>query len=120
MSTALTHASFGPAAKALRALGDPGRLRLLALISRRELCVCHLISALKQPQPTVSRQLGVLKAAGLVQSRRDGSWVHYRVATRLAPAVAAVLKALLAQLDGAALDAETQALVRKLGPGACK
>lgn len=120
MSSLLTRASFGSAARALRALGDPARLKLIALLSRRELCVCHLVTALKQPQPTVSRQLGVLKAAGLVQSRRDGSWIHYRVAARLEPSAAAVLKAFLSQLDGAALDAEANALVRKLGPGACR
>ncbi|MBY0395556.1 MAG: metalloregulator ArsR/SmtB family transcription factor [Thermoleophilia bacterium] len=66
---------------AFRALADPVRLRLLALIDRAgEVCVCHLHGALGLPQPTVSRHLAYLRRAGLVQGRRDGAWVHYRLA----------------------------------------
>jgi len=62
-----------------KALGDPVRLRLFALISAHdELCVCHLTAALELPQSTVSRQLAILRHAGLVQTRREGKWMYYR------------------------------------------
>jgi len=68
-----------------KALGDPVRLRLFYLLSLKdELCVCHLTEALELPQSTVSRHLGVLRHAGLVQTRREGKWMHYRLASALA------------------------------------
>ena len=64
-----------------KALGEPVRLRLFALLSmKQELCVCHLIEALQLPQSTVSRHLGVLRNAGLVMTRRDGKWMYYQLA----------------------------------------
>jgi ArsR family transcriptional regulator, arsenate/arsenite/antimonite-responsive transcriptional repressor len=64
-----------------KALADPVRLRLLNLLSGgQEVCVCHLQEALQLPQPTVSRHLAYLRRAGLVVGRKDGLWVHYRLA----------------------------------------
>jgi ArsR family transcriptional regulator len=64
-----------------KALGDPVRLRLFHLLSLRdELCVCHLTEALRLPQSTISRHLGVLRNAGLVSTRRDGKWMYYQLA----------------------------------------
>lgn len=66
------------------ALADATRRRLLALIvDERELCVCELSAALNQIQPKVSRHLGVLKDAGVVLARRDGTWMFYRLAEDL-------------------------------------
>ena len=62
-----------------QALGDRTRLRLLNLISDGEVCVCFFVEVLGEPQPKISRHLGVLRAAGLVAARRDGKWMHYRV-----------------------------------------
>jgi len=63
-----------------KALGDPVRLRLFSLIAAHdELCVCHLTEALALPQSTVSRQLSILRHAGLVLARREGKWMHYSV-----------------------------------------
>ncbi len=65
----------------LKALADPVRLRLLHLLTRRdEVCVCYLHEALELPQPTVSRHLAYLRKAGLVATRKEGLWVHYRLA----------------------------------------
>lgn len=65
----------------LKALADPVRLRLLHLLtSRDEVCVCYLHEALELPQPTVSRHLAYLRKSGLVATRKDGLWVHYRLA----------------------------------------
>jgi ArsR family transcriptional regulator len=66
----------------LKAFADPVRLRLLSLLcgDREEVCVCHLHGALELPQPTVSRHLAYLRKHGLVAGRKDGLWVHYRIA----------------------------------------
>ena len=69
-----------------RAFADPTRLRLLALLrtagreGNGEVCVCDLVGVLGVPQPTASRHLAHLRAAGLVAARKDGAWCHYRLA----------------------------------------
>jgi len=68
----------------LRALADPTRLRILALLRNdRELCVCELTRALEMVQPKVSRHLAVLREAGLLKDRKEGLWVHYRITPQL-------------------------------------
>ena len=63
----------------IRALSDPTRLRILALLSDdRELCVCELTGALEMVQPKVSRHLGVLRENGVLLDRREGLWIYYR------------------------------------------
>ena len=61
------------------ALADETRLRLLCLIQGGEICVCHLQDVLKTNQPKISRHLAYLRKAGLVESRREGRWTHYRL-----------------------------------------
>jgi ArsR family transcriptional regulator len=68
------------ATELLKAFADPVRLRLLNLLSGGEVCVCHLHGALELPQPTVSRHLAYLRKNGLVVGRKEGLWVHYRLA----------------------------------------
>ena len=63
-----------------KAFSDPVRLRLLNLIAGGEVCVCHLHEALDLPQSTVSRHLAYLRKRGLVAGRKEGLWVHYRLA----------------------------------------
>jgi ArsR family transcriptional regulator len=63
--------------KVFKALSDETRIRLLKLLQQRELCVCELMQALDMTQSRVSRNLGILKDAGLVEDRRNGLWVHY-------------------------------------------
>lgn len=61
-------------------LSDPIRRRILSLLLiHDERCVCDLNAALDTPQPKVSRHLGVLREAGLVLTRREGVWMHYRL-----------------------------------------
>jgi ArsR family transcriptional regulator len=63
-----------------RALADPIRLELLALIAAHgPVCVCHLEEALDYKQPRISKHLATLRKAGLVSSRREGTWVYYEV-----------------------------------------
>jgi ArsR family transcriptional regulator len=66
-----------PISRLFKALADETRLRIVALLSHGELCVCHIQAALGLSQSNVSRHLGILRAAGVVQHRRDGTWVHY-------------------------------------------
>ena len=77
------------------ALADPTRLRILALLGEDEICVCHIHAGFDVPQPTASRHLAYLRKAGLVAARREGSWMHYRLATLDNPVIAAVIKAAL-------------------------
>ena len=63
-----------------RALADRTRLRLLNLIGDREVCVCFFVEVLGTNQPKISRHLAYLRRAGIVSARREGKWMHYRMA----------------------------------------
>lgn len=80
MKTAKTDVQFDRLNVALRALAEPTRLRILALLTGGEVCVCHIHEALGIPQPTASRHLAYLRKSGLVDARREGLWVHYGLA----------------------------------------
>jgi DNA-binding transcriptional ArsR family regulator len=72
--------SYRQTAQLFRLLAHPARLRILDALRRRdEVCVCHLQAVLKQRQPYVSQQLRALRNAGLVDSRRDGLYIYYRL-----------------------------------------
>ena len=70
----------GEATGVLRVLANEDRLLLLCRISQGECCVSDLEEALGIHQPTLSQQLGVLRAEGLVQTRRDGKRIYYSIA----------------------------------------
>lgn len=61
------------------ALADKTRLRLLNLMRDGEICVCFFTEVLGESQPKISRHLAYLRNAGLVEARRDGKWMHYRI-----------------------------------------
>lgn len=63
-----------------KAFSDETRLRILFLLAVRELCVCELVSVLEMPQGKISRHLALLKQAGAVEDRRDGTWIYYSLA----------------------------------------
>lgn len=107
--------------KLFRALGDETRVRIVALLSHGELCVCHIEHALGLSQPNVSRQLGILRAAGIVEARRAGSWMYYAIAPQDHDSVKAMLAQLVA-LFGAerAIRSDYAKLRKSCGPGACK
>lgn len=62
-----------------QALGDGTRLRLLNLIADQEVCVCYFVELLGGPQSKISRHLAYLRRAGIVEARREGKWMHYRI-----------------------------------------
>ncbi len=63
-----------------QALGDKTRLRILGLLLTGEVCVCHIYESLGVSQPKASRHLAYLRRAGIVQTRRQGLWIYYRLA----------------------------------------
>jgi ArsR family transcriptional regulator len=63
-----------------KALAHQTRLHILCLLLDGEVCVCKIMAILQLPQSTASRHLAILKNAGLVEDRRDGTWVHYSLA----------------------------------------
>lgn len=66
------------------ALNDKFRRRILALLLiEDEICVCELTEVLRLPQPKVSRNLNVLRAAGIVTVRRAGTWIFYRLSAHV-------------------------------------
>jgi len=63
-----------------KVLADPTRLRLAVLLAvKGETCVCQLARVLEAPDCRISRHLGVMRAAGVVEARREGTWMHYKL-----------------------------------------
>ena len=92
-----------------KALADATRLRILGLLLTGEVCVCHIHETLKIPQPKASRHLAYLRRSGLVDTRRDGLWVYYRLSTSVDPilgSVQQVVSHVLQHLDAVQRDAD--------------
>src|SRR5258708_26839969 len=102
-------------AELCQALADPTRLRILGLLLNGEVCVCDIHDTLRIPQTKASRHLACLRRAGLVAARRDGVWVHYRLAETPDPVAATIRQAVVHALghvdtvrrDGARLQKTT-------------
>ena len=96
-------------ASLFQALGDGTRLRILGLLLAGEVCVCDIYESLKIPQSKASRHLAYLRKAGLVDSRRDGLWIHYRLASAEDPAlqtIAAAVRHALTHVDAVKRDGQ--------------
>ncbi len=93
-------------AEIYRTLGDPVRLRILALLRVREACVCELVARLPVSQPAVSQHLRKLRQAGLVGERRQKYWTYYAIRSDLPPILAEIV-AILPH------DAEDEAWLRE-------
>ena len=99
-----------------QALGDGTRLRILGLLLAGEVCVCDIHQSLRIPQPKASRHLAYLRRAGLVAARREGLWMHYRLAETTDPITRTVRDAVthaLGHVEAVRKDAER--LERKTG-----
>jgi ArsR family transcriptional regulator len=91
-----------------RALADATRLRILGLLLTGEVCVCHIHESLRIPQPKASRHLAYLRKAGLVEARREGLWIHYRMADLPDPMLQSIAESVrhaLTHLDSVHHDA---------------
>jgi ArsR family transcriptional regulator len=93
------------------ALADPTRLRLLNLMQGREVCVCYFVEILKQSQ------LAYLRRAGIVEARREGKWMHYRIERPTDPGSAAILDA---TLQSFAADPSMQSDLTRLAQACCE
>jgi ArsR family transcriptional regulator, arsenate/arsenite/antimonite-responsive transcriptional repressor len=92
-----------------KALGDATRLRILGLLLTGEVCVCDIHESLKIAQPKASRHLAYLRKSGLVETRREGLWIHYRLGTLADPVMAAIVDAVrhaLTHIDTVHRDGE--------------
>jgi ArsR family transcriptional regulator len=117
-SAALDVRSFS---RLFKALGDETRLRIVALLSHGELCVCHLEEALNLSQPNVSRHLAILRMAGVVDHRREGSWVYYRLAPQPDVGCEEQLSTLMRTFGKRSVVRKDLArLVKVRGPESCK
>ena len=76
-----------------KALADETRLRILGLLAGGEICVCHIHESLRITQPKASRHLAYLRRAGLVETRREGLWVYYRLSDSRDPMRRAIRQA---------------------------
>lgn len=98
-----------------KAVADPSRARILKLLEAGELCVCQITTVLNLAPATISKHLAGLKTAGLLQQRRDGKWVYYRLAERELNAYAgpflALVRSSLADDPTIAEDARVLAMV---------
>ena len=91
--------SFRDTLAALKALGDENRLRALLACSEQELCVCQITELLQLAPSTVSKHMSILRQADLVESRKEGRWIYYRLSKEFAAApVQAMVDALCARL----------------------
>ena len=99
-----------------RAFADSTRLRLVNLIADREICVCYFVEILGMSQPKVSRHLAYLRRAGIVASRRDGKWMHYRLGVPKDSAAAGILRETLKRLKQIP---QMQRDISRLGSACC-
>ena len=94
-------------AKIFNALSDPSRLEIIDFLRDGEKCVCEITPHLKLPQPVVSRHLKILKNAGLVKRRKQGTWHMYSLTT---PEVCEVIDQLTPEL----LDRLKQRIIEQI------
>jgi ArsR family transcriptional regulator, arsenate/arsenite/antimonite-responsive transcriptional repressor len=66
----------------IKAMADGNRLRVLAALASGELCVCQIVELLRLAPSTVSKHMSILRQAGLVEGRKDGRWMYYRLPGR--------------------------------------
>jgi ArsR family transcriptional regulator len=83
------------ALKIFKGLADPTRLRIVCLLLRRDLCVCELMFILKMEQSRISHQMRILRDADLVEDKREGKWITYRISDRARPNLELLLNQLL-------------------------
>jgi len=100
----------------MMALADTTRLRLLSMMRSREICVCFFTAVIDAPQPTISRHLAYLRGKGLVEARREGKWMHYRL---VRPRDKALAEALDQVLTAASTDPQVQADAKRLKAACC-
>src|SRR3990170_7795605 len=101
----------------LKAAADPNRARILKMLESGELCVCQIVAVMGLSQSTVSKHLSLLRAAGLVEERKDGRWVYFQLSgepvNECALPLLALIRGWLANDPLLRADAERVAQVRR-------
>src|SRR5579883_1553539 len=121
MRYAAASVNVRPMSRFFKALGDETRLRIVALLSHGELCVCHVEAALNLSQPNASRHLAILKTAEIVEDRRDGNWVYYRLIPQVDEGRRRQLEALVQSFSAQELlRQDVEQLLRAKGRNACR
>lgn len=121
MATTIKLPDVEPLSGLFKALGDETRVRIVALLTHEELCVCHIEAALGLSQPNASRHLAVLRSARIVDTRREGNWIYYSIARQDDPGRRAQLRTLansFAKLD--LLKKDVARLLETKGPLKCQ
>ena len=102
--------------RTLKALADPTRVRMLALLGAGAICVCHIHESLGITQSKASRHLSYLRRTGLVETEKRGLWVYYRRARVPHPAAQAALDAVAGGVgDSPAIKRDLARLEKRLG-----
>ena len=106
--------------KALKALSDETRLRILNILLEKECCVCEVMQSLDISQTRASRNLGILQNAGLLKDRRDGIWIVYSVDWQTTNRYAALLAKVLkdSQISNEVLEKDRERLKQAVRTGA--
>ena len=109
--------------RALKALSDETKLRMLNLLAGQECCVCEVMQALDISQTRASRNLGILQEAGFLKTRRDGLWIVYSVnwqtSNQHASSLARLLRETPVSNDLLVRDKERLKRAQRTGPS-CK
>ena len=103
-------------AEVFKALSDSTRLRIVHLllsVHGSSFCVCEIVDALEEPQYNVSRHLGILRRAGLLNETRDGRWVHYSIQSSNDPFFSYLYQA-VGSISHETLQADEQRLQERL------
>jgi len=110
--------------KAMKALSDETRLRILKVLLERECCVCEVMQALDISQSRASRNLGILQDAGFLTVRRDGTWIAYSIdwqtANRYAASLAKLMRNSSVSEKILARDRERLKHTKRVGPKALR
>ena len=112
------------AIKALKALSDETRLRIINVLVKRECCVCEVMQALDISQSRASRNLGILEDTGFLKARRDGAWLLYPIdcetTNRYAASSAEPFNGFFIDDEELSKDRERLKHTARIGPGCGK
>jgi ArsR family transcriptional regulator, arsenate/arsenite/antimonite-responsive transcriptional repressor len=101
--------------KIFKAIGDPGRLRIVKMLEDKELCMCEIREVLQLSNATVSKHLSLLRDAGLVVDTKEGKWVNFALVSKPAdPLLNGVLKLLKQSMNDDSQIRNDRKAVRKV------
>ena len=103
-----------------KSLGDNTRLRILHLLSHRELCVCQMAETLAKTQPNISKHLNRLRYTGLIRCRKVSQWCFYRISDAFKETYATLYEFLQTEWDSTApYSNDIERLKKLLESNAC-